>query len=150
MVFNYPDFTTGKTGYTPKAGRTFVTTAMKNNLELTIVSLNDYNHYENHRNLYEKMFNKYQKTLLVSKQDFNKNNKGYYIKSDIYYPLERNEKNDISIKFSINDSDTSEIVVTLKNKEIIHEKVYFTKEKKTIDNNDNIWTKLKKIFNKIF
>ena len=150
MVFNYPEFTTGKTGYTPKAGRTFVTTAMKNNLELTIVSLNDYNHYENHRNLYEKMFNKYQKTLLVSKQDFNKNNKGYYIKSDIYYPLESNEKNDISIKFSINDSDTSEIVVTLKNKEIIHEKVYFTKEKKTVDNNDNIWIKLKKIFNKIF
>ena len=56
MIFMYPLFTTGKTGYTPSAGKTFVSTAKKDNLELTIVSLNDANIYDNHRNLYEEMF----------------------------------------------------------------------------------------------
>ena len=148
LLFTYPLFTTGKTGYTPKAGKTFVTTAKKDNLELTIVSLNDSNHYETHRNLYEKMFSKYKKELLVSKDKFK--NKDYYIKKDIYYPLTLNEKNDINIKLIINDKDTSELIITLKNKEIIREKVYFH-DKETISNNDNnIWNKVKNFFNKIF
>ena len=148
MVFTYPEFTTGKTGYTPKAGKTLVTTAKNNNLELTIVSLNDDNHYEKHHNLYEKMFSKYKMELLVSKDDFN--NDKYYIKNDIYYPLTTDEKSDITVKLLINDKDTSKIVVFLNNNEIIHEKVYFYDNKNEIQNNKSIWSKIRIFFNKIF
>lgn len=150
LIFMYPNFKTGKTGYTPSAGKTFVTTASNNDLELSIVTLNDTDQYETHRNLYEKMFNKYKKELIVSKEEFNKKNKDYYIKKDIYYPLTLDEKKDINIKLIINDQDTSYIMVSLKNKEIIKEKVYF-RDKETIVNNDNnIWNKVKNFFNKIF
>ena len=148
MVFTYPNFTTGKTGYTPSAGKTFVTTAKKDNLELTIVSLNDSNHYETHRTLYEEMFSKYKKELLVSKDEFN--NKDYYIKKDIYYPLTSDEKKDIDIKLIINDKDTSELIITLKSKEIIREKLYFRNKEAIVNSDNNIWNKVKSFFNKIF
>ena len=51
LLFNYKYCTGGKNGYTPKAGKTLVTTASNNNLNLTIVSLDDNNSYENHKNL---------------------------------------------------------------------------------------------------
>lgn len=41
----YEYATGGKTGYTPSAGRTLVTTATKDNLNLTAVTLNDPNEY---------------------------------------------------------------------------------------------------------
>ena len=148
MIFTYPYFTTGKTGYTPKAGKTLVTTAKKNNLELTIVSLNDSNHYETQRNLYENMFSKYKRTLLVSKNEFN--NKDYYIKNDIYYPLTIDEKNDININLVINDKDTSELIITLKNNDIINEKIFFINKEKKYREDDKLWNKIKKIFSKIF
>ena len=71
MIFMYPLFTTGKTGYTPSAGKSLVSTSRKDDLELTIVSLNDSNIYDNQRLLYEEMFSKYKNTLIVSKDDFN-------------------------------------------------------------------------------
>ena len=150
LIFTYPKFTTGKTGYTPSAGKTFVTTAKNNDLELSIVTLNDFNNYETHRNLYEKVFNKYEKVMLVSKDEFNKNNNKYYLKNDIYYPLTSDEKKDITVKLVINNIDTSEIVVTLKNKEIIHEKIYYIQDKDNIKRTNNLWSKVKEIFNKIF
>ena len=69
LLFTYPYFTTGKTGYTPSAGRTFVSTSKYNDLELTIVSLNDSNIYETHSMLYSDFFSKYKKRLILSKED---------------------------------------------------------------------------------
>ncbi len=150
MVFTYPEFTTGKTGYTPSAGKTFVTTAKRNNLELTILTLNDSNQYETHRNLYEKTFNKYQKVLLVSKDEFNKNNSNYYLKNDIYYPLTDLEKQRINMKMILgNNSNIEKIVITLDDKEIFEEKVY-VKEKNIQQDKDFFWKKISNFFSKIF
>ena len=113
MVFTYPLFTTGKTGYTPKAGKTFVSTAKKDNLELTIVSLDDNNHYDNHRNLYEKMFNKYHNYLLVSKDDFNKEHSNLLLKRDIYYPLTKEEKEKLDIKVVLNNNINNLIIILM-------------------------------------
>ena len=145
MIFMYPLFTTGKTGYTPSAGKSLVSTSRKDDLELTIVSLNDSNIYDNQRLLYEEMFSKYKNTLIVSKDDFNFFYNNLYIKNDIYYPLKDNEKEKIDIKIINN----SEIIITLDNKEIIKEKVY-QKEEKEVINNSNIFTKIRNILQKIF
>ena len=65
LLNNYEFCTGGKNGYTPSAGKTLVTTATKNNLNLTIVTLNDGDEYTTHKNLYENNFNKYEKYLIV-------------------------------------------------------------------------------------
>ncbi len=86
----------GKNGYTPSAGKTLVTTASKDNLNLTIVTLKDSNEYNTHKELYELMFNKYKYYKLVDKDNFNIDNKKLkdkvYIKNSFTYPLTNEEK----------------------------------------------------------
>ena len=148
LVFTYPLFTTGKTGYTPKAGKTFVSSAKNNNLELTIVSLNDSDYYNNHQNLYNKMFTKYQNYLLVSKEDFNKKYPNLFINSDIYYPLTIDEKKKIDIKLIL-DKDINTLEILMDNREIIREKVY-SKEIIIPKEEENIWNKIKNFFSNLF
>lgn len=150
MVFTYPNFVSGKTGYTPKAGKTFVSTASKDNLEITIVSLNDSDYYTNHQSLYNKMFNKYQNVLLVSKDDFAKDHNNYYIKNDIYYPLTKEEKEEVDIKLIINNSNLEKLVITLNGKDVYEEKVYQKEEIKAINKEESLWQKIKNLFHKIF
>ena len=143
MLFTYQYFTSGKTGYTPKAGKTFVSTSKKDNLELTIVSLNDDDYYNHQENLYNEMFDKYKNYVLVSKDSFNLENKDYYIKEDICYPLTKEEKENIEIKIV----DNTKIVISLNNNDIYEEKVY---ERNKKDNNIklSLWDKIKMFFNK--
>lgn len=145
MLFTYPYLTSGKTGYTPKAGKTFVSTSKKDNLELTIVSLNDDDYYNHQEELYNDMFSKYRNYVLVSKDSFNLENKDYYIKEDVCYPLTKEEKGNISIKIV----DNSYLSISLKDEEIYNEKVY----KKENNNNKNtkisLWEKIKNFFHKI-
>ena len=147
LVFTYPNFISGKTGYTPKAGKTFVSTASNNNLELTVVSLNDSDHYLNHINLYNKMFSKYHNYLLVSKDSFNSEHDNYYIKNDIYYPLTQEEKENVKNKLIINDKeDINKLVITLNDQEIYEEDVY---KKELIIKENNLWERIIGLFNKV-
>ena len=67
LLKQYSYCTGGKNGYTPSAGKTLVTTAKKDNLNLTIVTLNDPNEYVTHKNLYELLYQKYTSYQLVDK-----------------------------------------------------------------------------------
>ena len=152
MLFTYPYLQSGKTGYTPKAGKTLVTSAQKDDLHLTIVTFNDYNHYETQRLLYEDMFHEYSSKVLLTKEEFQKQDNDLYIKNDLIYPLKNGEEDYISIQLALtkNFDYQGEVIVTLKDKEIIHEKVY----KKEINNDENtdcnILMKLKELFKKLF
>ena len=150
LVFNYPNLISGKTGYTPKAGKTFVSSARKDNLELTIVSLNDNDYYTNHVNLYNKMFEKYHNYLLVSKEEFNLEHNDFYIKNDIYYPLTKEEIDNIDIKLIINDSNVNKLVINLDGNEVYSENVYQKEEKDIKNEEDNFLKKIVNIFHKIF
>lgn len=152
MLFTYPYLESGKTGYTPKAGKTFVSSARKNGLHLTIVSLNDYNYYDTQKVLYEEMFNNYKNEVILSANDFHSHNNDFYIRKDLIYPLKNGEKDDITVKLLLNDSltDRSEIIISLKDKEIIRERVYKYNKKDYVNEKDNFLNKLKKIFKKIF
>jgi len=91
----YEYATGGKTGYTPKAGRTLVTTANKGNMNLTVVTLNDGNEYTTHESLYEYAFDKYENVLLIDKNNFKVDDFFYegdiYVKSSFSYPLTEKE-----------------------------------------------------------
>lgn len=59
LIRNYNGYVTGgKTGYTKKAGRTLVTSFMKNNIEIIVVTLNDPNDWHTHLTLAEVVFEK--------------------------------------------------------------------------------------------
>jgi len=153
FLFMYPNYISGKTGYTPRAGRTLVTSAKQKNMHLTIVSLNDDNHYENQRILYDEMFQKYQNTLLVSKEVFNTEHPSLLLTKSIYYPLAENEKNNIDIKLLLSDCDSSiggELVITLNNRELLREYIYKKEIKSNSKQELSIWEKaiifIKKIF----
>lgn len=153
LIFTYPNFTTGKTGYTPSAGRTFVSTAKKDNLELTVVTLNDDNHYERHRILYEEMFKKYRNYCLMSQEEFRISEPNLYIKEDIYYPLTISEKEKINTKLVLNnelENRSGELVFSLNNKEILRKDVYKNKEKQSIKEDIGFFQKVKEFFQNLF
>ena len=154
MVFTYPYYTTGKTGYTPSAGKTFVSTAKKDDLELTIVTLNEPDIYEVHRMLYEEYFNKYKRKLIVSKNEFMLRYDNLYIKNNLYYPLKENEEERLEIKLNLNENIKGikgELIVYLDNKEIIKEPVYGRKKELTHNNENNSFlSKIKHFFDNLF
>ena len=71
LLFDYKYTTGGKTGFTKIAKRTLVTTASKDNINLTIVTLNDGNDFLDHKNLYEEVFNNYTKYRVLKKGNIN-------------------------------------------------------------------------------
>lgn len=102
----YKFATGGKTGYTPSAGKTLVSTAIKDDLRLTIVSLNDPNHYQNHKELYEYIFDKYKNYIILDKDKFTYDDflgeDRVYIKQSFKYPLTEKEKDKIRTILKIN------------------------------------------------
>ena len=99
LLNSYEYCTGGKNGYTPSAGRTLVTTATKDKMNLTVVTLNDGGEYQTHKNLYEYAFNKYKKYKVLDKKKFSVNKSFFkdtlYIKESFYYPLTEEEKDSI-------------------------------------------------------
>ena len=147
LLSEYKYATGGKTGYTPSAGKTLVTTSKFNNLNLTAVTLNDGNQYESHISLYDYGFENYKKYKILDKNKFKIDDAYYknkiYIKEDFYYPLTVLEKEKIKVLVKINklknikDGDCVGIViVSLDDKELYKENVYVKvkKEKKNLFN----------------
>ena len=133
----YKYCTTGKNGYTPSAGKTLVTTATKDDMNLTIVTLNDPDIYNTHENLYNYYFNKYKNYKIINKDTFRFDesliNKKLYIKENFIYPLEESEVKQIETKVVIdnkNKEEVGKIIVKLNNKKIGEVKVYEVKSKK--------------------
>ena len=83
LLSSYKHCTGGKTGYTKKAHRTLVTTASKNDMNLIVVTFNDGNDFNDHKNLYEKYFNNYERVKVIDKNsDYGKN---LILKNDFYF-----------------------------------------------------------------
>ena len=143
---------TGKTGYTPSAGKTLVSGAMKRDFVLTAVSLNDRDIYNTHINLYDYGFNKYNLYHILNKDSFSYKDKSYngtfYINNSFSYPLMKEEVDDINIVIQIIrgvDIDLSNkvgnVIVYLKDEEIYKDDLFIKVELNKSRNN---------IFNKIY
>ena len=144
MLSRYKYSTGGKTGYTPKAGRTLVTTASKDKLNLTVVTLHDDDQYNTHEYLYEKIFNKYKKYNIVNKNNFKINkklfNKDVYIKENFSYPLTKKEKEQIKKIIKIDKKGNSQkrdqvgvLCIELNNKIIKTIPIYIKKKKRFLN-----------------
>ena len=97
-LLRYDYITGGKTGYTEESGRTLVSTASINDMDLIVVTIRDSDDWNTHLYLYD-----YAKENYISYKVLNKNkfdvigdtyykNDSFYIKNDIYIPLRKEEK----------------------------------------------------------
>ncbi len=111
ILFTYKKITSAKNGYTPHAGKSLVTTASNDNLNLLIVTLDDPDIYQNHEKLYEYFFSKYKNYLLLDKNNFkipsNTKNTNLFIKKNFTYPLTSTELDNVELKIMIDDENNT-------------------------------------------
>ena len=136
----------GKTGYTKKAKRTLVSVARKDNKEIIVVTLNDPNDFNTHKNLYEDNFKKYNLVTILNKDLFSfdevKYNGKVYIKDDYKMLLKSEEDKNIELDYEMNKEgnySNNEVVgyinIKLNNNVIDKILLYLkTNEKKKKDN----------------
>ena len=153
LLRTYEYCTGGKNGYTPDAGRTLVTTASKDNLNLTVITLNDPNEYDTHTNLYNQTFSKYKKYTIIDKNNFYLDKNFYdgnaYIKESFTYPLTEQEKENVITKIFINKQDKKqigEITIELNNKIIGTIPIYNKQIKKEESSLKKFFLKIKTLF----
>lgn len=150
LLTSYEYATGGKTGYTPNAGRTLVTTSSKNGLNLTAVTLNDPNEYVSHTNLYNYGYDTYEKYKIVDKNNFYIDQNFYpdkvYIKESFSYPLTEEEKDKVKVVAKIeklqnykNNEQVGSVVVSLSDKSLKDIPIYVSKENKKMGFLDKIF-----------
>ncbi len=140
LLTSYKKATGGKTGYTPRAGRTLVTNASNGDLHLTAVTLNDGNEYETHKTLYEYAFSHYQNYLILNKKNFTLPRAYYpkkvFIKEDFSYPLSLEEKDKITVEVKLTNlspnrgTDVVGMVYVKLDGDVIHKQNVFVQEEK--------------------
>ncbi len=144
LLTNYKYCTGGKNGYTPSAGKTLVTTATKNKFNVTVVTLNDSNPYENHKDIYENVYNKYKNYKIVDKNKFhidpNFTTRKLYLKDSFIYPLTEEEYTKIKTVIDIPNNKSGKIKIYLDNKEIGSIPIY---EKETKKKKEKLFLKIK-------
>lgn len=151
LLSNYKRCVGGKNGYTPDAGKTLVSLARDKSLNLSIVTLNDSDVYENHERLYEKYFSKYKSYTIVDKDNFKIDSNfvdgEIYIKESFKYPLSEEELSHISTVIEIDNKNAQEkvgkVVIRFDKEEIGSIDIYKRSEKKE---DINIFQKFKNLF----
>lgn len=107
------DFVTGgKTGYTTNAKRTLVTSALKNNMELIVVTFNCGNDWESHLALFDYGYNTYTMKVFAKRQIIKINDYFYptpYLINDVKYPINPDERVSFIIKL-LKDPKKSQII----------------------------------------
>lgn len=139
LINSYKNCVGGKNGYTPSAGKTLVSYAKKDGLTLLIVSLDDSDNYDNHKELYEKYFSNYKKYNIIDKNNFYIDSslvdRKLYIKDSFSYPLRESEINNVStiVKIAKNatkDNIIGKVIIKLDNKDIGSIDIFENIEKK--------------------
>lgn len=155
MLHLYEFTTGGKTGFTERARRTLVSTASKDNMNITIVSLNDPDDWDDHQYLYETLFREYKSVKVVDKNNFVVENENYYkkdklyVKDDIFLMVKDNEKDNISLDIHLekhkkyeNGNVVGTLKVKLKDKILREEKIYVEKKETKKEKKQNIFQKI--------
>ena len=136
LLTSYEYCTGGKTGYTKKAKRTLVTTASKNNMNIIVVTFNDGNDFSDHKDLYEKYFNNYERVKVLDKTDYYGEN--IELRNDFYLVKKDGDvidtKIDIgSMKGAINGSIVGKVEVILNGEVLGSRNLYYKKKSVTED-----------------
>lgn len=97
-LLRYDYITGGKTGYTEESGRTLVSTASIDDMNLIVVTIRDSDDWNTHLELYMYASDNYYGYKVLNKDKFKVigdtyyNNSTFYIKNDLYIPLKKSER----------------------------------------------------------
>lgn len=129
LLTSYYDYCTGgKTGFTRIAGRTLVTTAHKQDMDLIAVTLDAPDDWEDHQAMYEWGFDNYNMTSILDKGEKTYKEEGAadtttgFIRREIRYPLNKEEQNKIQTETYLHSKSKQE-----KNERIGKTVVYLNK-----------------------
>ena len=101
-LLKYDYITGGKTGYTEESGRTLVSSASIDNMNLIVVTIRDSDDWNTHIDLYNYAKENYYGYKVLNKNKFKiigetfYNNSTFYIKNDVYLPLLKEEKSSLT------------------------------------------------------
>jgi D-alanyl-D-alanine carboxypeptidase len=126
LLNEYKYLISGKTGYTKKSGKVYVSSAIKKNKKLIISTIDENNKYELHKQLYEKYFDEYKKYKVLNQYTFSFKEKTnekihYYIRKDFDMLIKENELNDLKIKV---DTQNEAVKIYIKDKLIHSQRLY--------------------------
>ena len=143
MLSLYKYSTGGKTGYTEIAKRTLVSYASKDNTNLVVVTLNDGNDWNDHKELFEYGFNNYKNYTLIKKGKVNIYNENYYkhynlyVNNDYNYLFSKNVTTNVVFKYqltknrNIKNGDTvGKLLIYIGDKEVHSEPIYVSVKEK--------------------
>lgn len=97
-LLSYDYITGGKTGYTEESGRTLVSSATIDDMNLIVVTIRDSDDWNTHLELYDYAKENYIGYKVLNKNKFKVigdtyyNDSNFYIKNDVYLPLKKSEK----------------------------------------------------------
>ena len=142
LLTSYEYTTGGKTGFTEKARRTLVSTASKDKKNITIVTLNDPNDWEDHKNLYEKLFKEYELEQIIDKNSFKVEKENYYRKGNLYVEedvtmiLKKGEKKEVTLDIELqklekvkNNEQVGKVKIKIKDEVVKEVNIYISLEK---------------------
>ena len=134
----------GKTGFTEKA--TLVTNASKDNVNLTVVTFNDGNDFNDHKVLYEKYFKVLKQYQILFAGPIETKYSNTYIQNDYWMSLTSEESNRVEIVINYYDNNATNIVgyveVKLDGKVYHKEDILVKKEEKK--EKISLWEKIKR------
>ena len=154
MLTLYEYTTGGKTGYTEKAKRTLVSTASKDGMNVTVVTLHDPNDWDDHKDLYEAIFKEYhsekiidKNTFTIEKEDYYKNDT-LYLQEDVSILLKEEEKESISLDINLQkleayqDGDRVGVIQIKLKDEVLKEVNIYVKLQKAKEKKQNLFQKI--------
>ncbi|SFL99048.1 D-alanyl-D-alanine carboxypeptidase family protein [Salibacterium qingdaonense] len=105
----YEYTTGGKTGYTRKAGRTLVSSAEKDNMDLIAVTLDAPSDWQDHISMFEWGFSSFKLIQLANADETitseHKEKGRLFLPRDFHYPLTEEESDDVSRSLSLSNRD---------------------------------------------
>ena len=139
-LLQYDYITGGKTGYTKRAKRTLVSTATKDNMNLVVVTIQDSDDWNTHKQLYNYVFNNYKNIKVLNKKNFQVLKDKYYpklyIKNNVYLTLKKGESKSLVSHIKLekkkkykNNDIVGNNYIYLGNKLVHTEPIYVRKKK---------------------
>ena len=154
LLSTYKYTTGGKTGFTKIAKRTLVTSASKDGVNLTVVTINDGDDFNDHKNLYEEAFGEYASYNILNKGEISILGEMYYDKDSLYlkrnfkYLLREDEKDILKLKYEVEKmrkyktGDKVGVVKVYLGDKVIREEDIFVKTK----TKESFWDRVLKFF----
>lgn len=158
-LLNYDYITGGKTGYTEESGRTLVSTATIDDMNLIAVTIRDSDDWNTHLELYNYAKENYAGYKVLNKNKFKVigdtyyNNSTFYIKNDVYIPLNKDEKGNLISHIVLEKKERYSTGDKVGVNQIYLDEILLYEEDIYIIKNNNstmkksIWERIKKWFN---